>query len=112
MPRLLNWLIFSLAIIIAAYILPGVTVSGFLAAFVTALVLGFINTFIKPIIVILTLPINILTLGLFYLVINTLLIMLASAIVPGFAVASFWWAALFGIVLWAVNMFFSRVFRN
>ena len=112
MSRIFNWLIFTLAVIVAAYLLPGVTVSGFFAALVTALVLGFINTFIKPIVVILTLPINILTLGLFYLVINTLLIMLASAIVPGFTVANFWWAALFSIVLWLVNLFFGRVIKN
>ena len=112
MNRLLNWLVFTLAIIITAYILPGVAVSGFFAALITALVLGFINTFVKPFLIILTLPINILSLGLFTLILNALLILLADAIVPGFAVVNFWWAILFGVVLWLVNLFFARVIRS
>jgi putative membrane protein len=103
----IHWLITTIAILIAAYLLPGVTVKGFFAALVTALVLGLINTFIRPILLILTLPINILTLGLFTFVINALLIMLTSAVVPGFDVRSFWWALLFSFVLslikWALN---------
>jgi len=104
---LIHWLMTTIAILIAAYLLPGVTVKGFFAALVTALVLGLINTFIRPILLILTLPINILTLGLFTFVINALLIMLTSAVVPGFDVRSFWWALLFSFVLslikWALN---------
>ena len=99
MSFLLQWLINGVAIIITAYLLPGVAVEGFLAALVTALILGLVNAVIRPILVILTLPLTILTLGLFTLVINALLIMLAAAIVPGFAVHGFWWALLFGIVL-------------
>lgn len=106
MKFLLNWLFAALAIVVVAYLLPGVVVSGFLAALVTALVLGLINTFVRPIILLLTLPINLLTLGLFTLVINALLIMLASSLVPGFSVSNFWWALLFGLVLWFVNQFF------
>jgi putative membrane protein len=104
---LIHWLITTIAVLISAYLLPGVTVKGFFAALVTALVLGLINTFIRPILLILTLPINILTLGLFTFVINALLIMLTSAVVPGFDVRSFWWALLFSLVLslikWALN---------
>ncbi len=104
---LIHWLITTIAILIAAYLLPGVTVKGFFAALVTALVLGLINTFIRPILLILTLPINLLTLGLFTFVINALLIMLTSAFVPGFDVRNFWWALLFSLVLslikWALN---------
>jgi len=92
-----------LAIIITAYLLPGVKLTGFFAALVTALILGLINAFIRPVLILLTLPLNILTLGLFTLVINALLIMLAAAIVPGFAVQGFWWALLFGLVLAIVN---------
>ncbi len=101
---LLNWLISTLVIIAAAYILPGVTVDGFTAALVAALVLGLINAILKPILILLTLPINILTLGLFTLVINATLVMLAAYIVPGFAVAGFLWALLFGVVLSLVSM--------
>jgi putative membrane protein len=104
---LIHWLITTVAVLIAAYLLPGVHVKGFFAALVTALVLGLINTFIRPILLILTLPINILTLGLFTFIINALLIMLTSAVVPGFDVRSFWWALLFSLVLslikWALN---------
>ncbi len=104
---LIHWLITTVAVLIAAYLLPGVAVKGFFAALVTALVLGLINTFIRPILLILTLPINLLTLGLFTFVINALLIMLTSAVVPGFDVRNFWWALLFSLVLslikWALN---------
>jgi putative membrane protein len=103
MPFLLQWLVSGLAIIITAYLLPGVRVTGFFAALVTALILGLINAFIRPVLILLTLPLNILTLGLFTLVINALLIMLAAAIVPGFTVQGFWWALLFGLVLAVIN---------
>ena len=76
---------------------------GILAAFILAVILGVINTFIRPVLVMLTLPLSIVTLGLFVLVINALLVMLASYIVPGFAVAGFWYAFLFGIVLAIVS---------
>jgi len=96
---LLKWIITAVAIVITAYLLPGVRLSGFLAALVTALVLGLVNTFIKPLLLLLTLPLNILTLGLLTFVINALLILLTSAIVPGFNVTGFWWALLFSLVL-------------
>jgi putative membrane protein len=96
---LIVWLIATLAVIITAYILPGVKLSGFFAALVTALILGLISVFIKPLLILLTLPLNILTLGLFTFVINALMIMLTSAIVPGFHVDGFWWALLFSLVL-------------
>lgn len=111
MTFLLSWLISALAIIITAYLLPGVRLSGFFAALVTALVLGLINAFIKPVLLLLTLPINILTLGLLTLVINALLIMLAGAIVPGFSVSGFWWALLFSLVLSIVNYALGAITR-
>jgi putative membrane protein len=95
----MHWVLSALAIGIAAYILPGIGVAGVIPALVLALVLAAINTFIKPVLSILTLPLSIMTLGLFSLVLNTLLIMLAAAIVPGVTVASFWSALLFGIIL-------------
>ena len=103
MQILIQWFLSALAIMVAAYLLPGVQITGFFPALVAALVIGLINTFIKPFLIILTLPINILTLGLFTLVINAFLIMLASSLVPGFAVAGFGWAILFSIVLFFVN---------
>jgi len=103
MSFLVHWLVRAVAIIITAYLLPGVRLSGFFAALVTAIVLGLVNTFIKPLLLILTLPLNILTLGLLTFVINALLIMLTSSIVPGFVVSSFWWALLFSLVLSIIN---------
>lgn len=103
MGLLIKWLVNAVAIIITAYLLRGVTISGFLAALVTALVLGLVNIFIKPLLLLLTLPLNILTLGLFTWIINALLIMLTSALVPGFQVNGFGWALLFSLVLTIVN---------
>jgi putative membrane protein len=102
---LLNWLVSAIAILIAGYLLPGIHIRGFVTALVLVVVLGLINAILKPILIILTLPVNILTLGLFTLVINALLILLASSIVPGFLVDGFWWALLFSIVLSLVNAF-------
>lgn len=112
MSFLIQWVVSGAAIIITAYLLPGVAVEGFLAALVTALILGLINAIIRPILILLTLPLNILTLGLFTLVINALLIMLAATIVPGFAVQGFWWALLFGIVLAIVNFALSPLLKS
>lgn len=93
----------TLAVMITAYLLPGVTLKSFFAALVVAVVLGFLNTIVKPILIVLTLPINILTLGLFTLVINAAIILLTSNIVKGFYVDGFWWALLFSLILSLVN---------
>ncbi|MCR4275797.1 MAG: phage holin family protein [Candidatus Parcubacteria bacterium] len=105
MKTLFHWLIAALAIGITAYVVPGVTVT-LLGAFIAAVVLGALNLFIRPIIVILTFPITLLTLGLFTLVIDALLVMLVSYVVPGFLVAGFWSAFFFAIVLAVVNWVF------
>lgn len=109
--KLLHWLILAVAIGISAYLIPGVTVSP-LGAIILAVVLGIINVFIKPVLFLLTLPINILTLGIFSLVINALLILLASAIVPGFSVSGFWSAFFFSIVLALVSALFGVSYSN
>lgn len=100
-----HWFIAALSIGIAAYIVPGVMVT-LLGAAIAAVVLGALNLFIRPILLLLTLPINILTLGLFSLVINALLIMLVSVVVPGFFVSGFWTALLFALVLAIINWVF------
>ncbi len=109
---IVTWLIYALAIGLSAYILPGVHVASTSSALVAALVLGIINAFIKPLIIVLTLPINILTLGLFTFVINALLILLASNIVYGFKVDGFWWAVLFSIILALVSSVLFSVIKN
>ncbi len=101
----LHWIISAIAIVVAAYIVPGVTLTlG--GAIVGAVVIGALNILIKPIIIVLTLPINIVTLGLFTLVINAFLVWLASLIVPGFGVATFWTAFFFALVLTIINWVF------
>ena len=99
----IHWLVSAIAILISAYILPGVAVDGFVAALVVAVVLGIINAFLRPLLVLLTLPVTILSLGLFVFVINGLLVMLAASIVPGFVVEGLWSGILFGIVLALVS---------
>ncbi|MFA5736651.1 MAG: phage holin family protein [Candidatus Paceibacterota bacterium] len=110
MKTLVNWFIAAIVILIAAYLVPGITVASFWVALIAALVLGMINAFIKPIIIFLTLPINLVTLGLFTLVINALLIMLSASLIAGFAVASFWVALIFAIVLSVINWAVERIF--
>jgi putative membrane protein len=105
MKIIIHWLLSAVAIVITAYLLPAnaIFVQSFFVALVVAVVLGFLNTIIRPILIILTLPVQILTLGLFTFAINALLVILTSAIVPGFYVRSFWWALAFSLVLWIVN---------
>ena len=112
MAILLNLLVSSIAVFVTAYVLPGIKVNDFFTAIVVAIVLGVINAFLKPILIILTLPINVLTLGLFTFVINALLIMLTSFLVPGFYVANFWWAILFSLVVSLVTSFLNSLSRN
>ncbi len=112
MSLLINWLVSTVAILISAYVLPGVTVEGFVPALVAAVVLGAVNMVLKPLLLILTLPVNILTLGLFTFVINGFLIVLVAKLVPGFKVNGFWWALLFSLVLtlvqWVLQGFSGR----
>ena len=95
---ILKWILFSLLIMLVAWIIPGISVENFLSAMLVAVVIGLINVFIKPFVQLISLPVNFLTLGLFSLVINALLLMLAGAITPGFEVSGFL-SALFGSVL-------------
>ena len=100
---LVKLLINALAVAITAYLLPNVSLNSFWTAIVVAAVLAVINTFIKPLISLLTLPINILTLGLFSFVINGFFILLISRFVFGFEVVGFLWAVIFSIVLSLVS---------
>lgn len=108
MKLLLHIFLDSLVLFVAGRILDGVNLVNYWAAVVVAIVLGFLNFFIVPVIKLLTLPINILTLGIFGLVINTLVIMFAAWLVPGFEVvgfwAAFWFSILVSIMGWVINM--------
>ncbi len=108
---IIHWIISAIAIGITAYLLPGVSVTP-VGALVLAVVLGIINVFFKPVIKLLTFPITVVTLGLFSLVVNALLIMLAAWIVPGFVVLGFWWALLFAVILSLVNGVFGALSKD
>ena len=104
---LIQLLLSAVLIFLLAWFLPGVEVSGYGAAILVALVLAGLQLIVKPILVVLTLPITIVTLGLFLLVINALLILFIDALVPGFSVANFWYALLFSLLLSILGSFFS-----
>ena len=102
---LVNWIVTTVAIIVAAYLLSGVKVSNIGAAIIAAAVLGLINAILRPILILLTLPLTILSLGLFIFILNAILVLLASTIVPGFEVRNFWWALLFSLLFSIISTF-------
>ena len=106
---ILRWLAYSLAIVFVAWIIPGISVANFLTAMLVCIVMALINAFIKPILMFISFPINFLTLGLFSLVINALLFMLAGAVTPGFTVDGFLSALLGSVLLSLFAMGIERI---
>lgn len=109
MALVLRWLLYALAIIFVSWVVPGIEVSSFLNAMFVVVIIALINTFIKPLLQIITLPINILTLGLFSLVINALLLMLAGYVTPGFVVDGFLSALIGSVLLSLFALGISRI---
>lgn len=107
---LVKLLLNTLAVIISAYLIPGVFVNGIIDAAIVAIVLGILNTLVKPVLVILTLPITVITLGLFYLVLNVIIIYIADYFIPGFRVDGFLPALFFSIVLAIVGWILDAIF--
>lgn len=112
MGLLIRWLILTSAIMIASYLINGIEVTGFGSAFLAAAILGILNVFFRPVLLILTLPINILTLGFFTFIINAVLLKMASGVITGFQVHGFW-SAVFGafiisLVTWLANSFINE----
>ena len=107
----LRWLILTASIVVTSYLVSGIYVSGFFSAFFAAVILGILNAVFRPVILILTLPINILTLGLFTFVINALMLKLASGLIPGFEVRGFG-AAVFGSLIITVVNWLLTAFVN
>jgi putative membrane protein len=101
MSILIRWVINALALMLVAYIFPNIGVSGFYIALITALILGLINAVIRPFLLLITLPINIVTLGLFTFVLNALLFWFVASFIDGFYVAGFW-AAFFGALVFSI----------
>ena len=112
MKLLLAWLINAVALVAVAYLVPGISVDTFVTALVAALILGLLNTFIRPLLVLFTLPATILTLGLFIFVINGLVFWFVGSYVSGFVVAGFWpgffGAIGYSIVSWALSSLLLR----
>jgi len=109
---LLRWLVLTASIILASYLIDGIRVSGFFSAFFAAAILGILNAFLRPVILLLTLPLNILTLGLFTFIINALMLQMASGVISGFEVRGFW-TAVFGslaisTVSWLASSFINE----
>ena len=96
-----RWIVNAAALLLVAYLYPGVQVESFVASLAAALVLGLVNAFIRPLLVILTFPVTLITLGLFLFVINALLFWLVAEVVHGFTVSGFW-AALVGSILYSL----------
>jgi putative membrane protein len=109
---LVQWLVVAVALWVTAYIVPGVTFSSTTALAVAALVLGLVNALVRPIITILTLPLTVLTLGLFYLVVNGLAFAIAAAITPGFNVAGFGSAVIGALLVSLVSWVVGAVFKG
>jgi putative membrane protein len=109
---LVVWLINTVALVAVAYLLPGVSVASFGSALIAALVLGLVNTIVRPILILLTLPATILTLGLFIFVINGLLFWFVGSFIEGFVVAGFWagffGAIVYSLISWALSSLLLR----
>ncbi|QWR76973.1 phage holin family protein [Candidatus Magnetomonas plexicatena] len=105
------WLVLSGAILLAAYITPGVRIRGITTSLIVSFLLAVLNLILKPILIILTLPINILTLGLFTFIINAFIIVIIDKMVEKFKVDGFFWAILYGIVLTIVTSILRHVFE-
>lgn len=112
MSGILQFLLSGLAVLLSAYLLPGVDVDNYGYALLAAAVISLTNMVVKPILIILTIPITVLTLGLFLLVINAIVILLVDFFVPGFYVDGFWWALVFSLILSVFNGMFSGLVES
>ncbi|MCS6975170.1 MAG: phage holin family protein [Cyclobacteriaceae bacterium] len=112
MISIIRFFLNGLAVLLSAYLLPGVEVEHYGYALLVAAILALINTFIKPVLIILTIPITLVTFGLFLLVINALMIQLADWLIDGFEVRNFWWALLFSLVVSLFNSLFSDLLKT
>jgi putative membrane protein len=113
---LLVWILNAIALWLVTLVLPGVRVDDELSAFLTAIVLGLVNAVIKPILIVLTLPVTVLTLGLFLLALNGLLFWGVASVLPGFHVDGFWWgvagALLYSVLTWSFSSMLAQEQRR
>jgi putative membrane protein len=108
----IRWLMLTVAIMAAAYVLDGIEIAGFFSAFFAAAILGILNALLRPILLLITLPLNILTLGLFTFVINALMLMMASGVIAGFHVKGFWWAVVGSLIISAVSWLLTSLIND
>jgi putative membrane protein len=109
---MIRFLLSGLAVVLTAYLLPGVNVEHYGYALLVAAVLSLANIVVRPILVLLTIPITIFTLGLFLLVINAVIILIVDYFVPGFSVDGFWWALAFSLILSIFNSIFDDLTKE
>lgn len=109
---IIRWVILTVAVVVSSYVIEGIHVKDFATALFAAAFLGLLNAVFRPILLILTLPINVLTFGLFTFVINALLLMMVSGVIPGFEVTGFWAAVLGALVVSVVNWILSALIRD
>ena len=109
---ILKFIIVSLAVYLVSKLLNGIYFRSATSAFIFVAVLGLLNIFIKPLLVLFTIPITILTLGLFLFVINAVIVLIADAVIPGFDVANFWWALLFSIIVSVIYSITESLFND
>lgn len=109
---LLRWFLYSLIILFIAWLIPGISVTGIGSALIAIVIIGLINAVLKPLVYLITLPINILTLGLFSLIINAFLFMLAGWLTPGFTVEGFWSALLGSHILSVLSIPINKIDPN
>ena len=112
MNLLIRFLLSGLAVLLTAYLLPGVNVEHYGHALLVAVVISIANVVVKPILIVFTIPITVVTLGLFLLVINAVIILIVDYFVPGFQVDGFWWALAFSLILSIFNSLFSEFTKN
>lgn len=112
MKLIVKFILTAIAVVLIAKLLPGVEVADYFTAFLVAVVLGILNIFLRPLLILLTLPATILTLGLFLLVINGLIILLAGHLINGFQVSSIWIAILFSILLTILQSIFHSILNE
>jgi len=112
MKLILRILLSAVAVVLLAKLLPGVNVDTYVTAIIVAIVLALLNTLVKPVLVLLTLPVTLLTLGLFLVVINAIIILLADELIAGFQVSTFWWAVLFSVLLSILQSIFHSLLKD
>ena len=108
---LVRWLVNALALYLTALLLPGMRLQGLWSTLLAALILGIVNAVLRPLLIVLTLPLNVLTLGLFTFVVNAALLLLTSTLVPGFVIRGFGWAVVGAVVLSVISFVLTHLIR-